>query len=210
MKEGSSDLISLVKSKDAEIERLKSYMRDDVYTAYMTIENLKVDKATQAHNLNWLNEEYKVLEAKSQKLVEALTMIRDRFLNEFPTGMPSPERGPGLSWAMMSDARTALREFQADTHIECEVDEKATKKMKNIKVLPDNDIGVLKERLFKKVKTLMKWDDKKAQFWFKTENPLFGYIAPDRLIFNGRGHKVEQFIDDAIEEQRLFDAQSKS
>lgn len=39
-------------------------------------------------------------------------------------------------------------------------------------------------------------DRKKVALWFKTPNPLLGNIAPMVMYKNGRGEKLEQFIDD--------------
>jgi hypothetical protein len=54
--------------------------------------------------------------------------------------------------------------------------------------------------LFEAVKKHMGWDETQTAKWFSTENPHFGGATPDRLMDMGRGHKVKQFIESAIEE----------
>lgn len=51
-----------------------------------------------------------------------------------------------------------------------------------------------------KVKTLTRWSDEKVNAWFETDNPNFGECSANELIARGRAHKVEKFIDSAIEE----------
>lgn len=43
-------------------------------------------------------------------------------------------------------------------------------------------------------------DFKKMKFWLETKNPNFGNIAPIKLIALGRGHKVLNFIINALDE----------
>ena len=45
----------------------------------------------------------------------------------------------------------------------------------------------------------MKWDEKTAETWMNTPNTNFGGTSPAQLILLGRGHKVEDFVDSAIE-----------
>jgi hypothetical protein len=54
--------------------------------------------------------------------------------------------------------------------------------------------------LFAKVKAHMKWDETTTRLWFRTQNRHFGGSAPDYLIKCGRIHKLEEFVDAAIEE----------
>tara|TARA_R110002126_G_scaffold36851_1_gene111735 strand:+ start:3864 stop:4346 length:483 start_codon:yes stop_codon:yes gene_type:complete len=42
-------------------------------------------------------------------------------------------------------------------------------------------------------------DDDKTNLWFKTPNPNLGNVSPNQMIDMGRGHKVQQFIETAIE-----------
>ena len=69
------------------------------------IENLKWDYAC-----NTTEGVKHILESKEREriAIEALKQIKKRFDDEDTGGMPSPERGPGMAWAMMSDARVAL------------------------------------------------------------------------------------------------------
>ena len=53
---------------------------------------------------------------------------------------------------------------------------------------------------FELVKDHMGWDNKKTELWFSTNNLNFGGSSPDTLFAFGRGHKVKQFIDTAVEE----------
>lgn len=45
-------------------------------------------------------------------------------------------------------------------------------------------------------------DEAKAYLWFNTKNPGIGNITPNEMIRMGRGHKLEQFIDNCLEENR--------
>lgn len=40
--------------------------------------------------------------------------------------------------------------------------------------------------------------ENKALVWMATPNPNFGNVSPVQMIMNGRGHKVKQFVEDAI------------
>jgi hypothetical protein len=53
-----------------------------------------------------------------------------------------------------------------------------------------------------KVHSILK-DRDKVWLWLTTKNPHFGYISPLKLINVGRGHRVLQFIDVAIDENKL-------
>lgn len=37
--------------------------------------------------------------------------------------------------------------------------------------------------------------------WFNTPNPMLGNTKPRDMILLGRGHKLVQFIDDAMEDE---------
>lgn len=41
--------------------------------------------------------------------------------------------------------------------------------------------------------------EEKAKIWWATKNPCFGGLIPIRLVQFGRGHKVYEFIEDAID-----------
>lgn len=56
-------------------------------------------------------------------------------------------------------------------------------------------------RIYTKVYEHFK-DSSKAAQWMITSNPNLGECPPMSLITSGRGHKVEQFIDAAIEENK--------
>ena len=45
-------------------------------------------------------------------------------------------------------------------------------------------------------------DYNKTRAWLTTKNLNFGDISPMRLIERGRGHKVLEFIDDALFENK--------
>lgn len=57
-------------------------------------------------------------------------------------------------------------------------------------------------RLFDKVNSIFN-DVDKTLLWFKTPNPLMGNVAPLFLIYSGRLARLEEFIDNAIEENNL-------
>lgn len=40
----------------------------------------------------------------------------------------------------------------------------------------------------------------KAAKWLTAQNPHLGNLRPTYLIYLGRGHKVEQFVDNALSE----------
>ena len=54
-----------------------------------------------------------------------------------------------------------------------------------------------RKELYERVNALMKWDDEKTEYWFKTDNPNLGGVSPDDMIFRGRELKLEQFIANA-------------
>jgi hypothetical protein len=58
------------------------------------------------------------------------------------------------------------------------------------------------DRLFKKVKNHMGWDDAKTALWFRTKNPLCGGIDPDDFI-GRRPEKAERWIDSLIDDDSL-------
>jgi hypothetical protein len=58
------------------------------------------------------------------------------------------------------------------------------------------------ERLFKKVKDGMGWEDDKTTLWFTTINPHLGNVSPMKLINCGRAHKLESFIDGCLDENK--------
>lgn len=58
--------------------------------------------------------------------------------------------------------------------------------------------GDLVDRLFKKVRDHMGWDDAKTSLWFRTPNPYLGGSEPDDFIAR-RPAKAEKWIDSLIE-----------
>jgi len=50
----------------------------------------------------------------------------------------------------------------------------------------------------------------KIRFWMMTKNPHFGFISPVRLLAKGRGHKVLQFIEQALDDNKYSKIQTQT
>jgi hypothetical protein len=59
------------------------------------------------------------------------------------------------------------------------------------------DLG---SRIFKRIEMI--FGEEKAYKWMNTENPYLGNSIPIVLIAIGRGHKVEQFVNAALGENK--------
>lgn len=46
-------------------------------------------------------------------------------------------------------------------------------------------------------------DDDKVLAWLKTKNPNLGNVSPLELIKRGRAHKVLEFIESAMKENKI-------
>lgn len=57
---------------------------------------------------------------------------------------------------------------------------------------------------FDKIKAYFNGDVDKTWVWWKTPNPAFGMSTPINMIRVGRIHRVKQFIDNAIDENKRF------
>lgn len=55
------------------------------------------------------------------------------------------------------------------------------------------------KQILETVKTHMGWNDKKTMLWYRAKNLNFGGTCPKCLVKAGRGHKVIEFIEDAIQ-----------
>jgi hypothetical protein len=57
---------------------------------------------------------------------------------------------------------------------------------------------------FDKIAAYFNGDMKKAWAWWQTDNPSLGGISPMAMIGLGRTHKVKQFIDNALDENKRY------
>ena len=61
-------------------------------------------------------------------------------------------------------------------------------------------IKMFEHTIISKIMVTTGWPHHKSYLWYETPNPNFGGPSPKRLVYMGRGVKVEQFVDAAIEE----------
>jgi hypothetical protein len=54
-----------------------------------------------------------------------------------------------------------------------------------------------KKEIIRSVMALMTWSKEKAMTWYRTPNPFFGGVSPERMVQLDRGHKVRKFIEAA-------------
>lgn len=69
-----------------------------------------------------------------------------------------------------------------------------------------DEIKSQKDELYKLVFSFFK-DEEKTHFWFNTDNLNFGGVSPNELICCGRGHRVKQFILNALKENQPTDCE---
>ena len=54
-------------------------------------------------------------------------------------------------------------------------------------------------RIYHKLLGFFEGDNEKVKLWMKTPNPCLGHTRPVQMILVGRAHKLEKFIDSALE-----------
>lgn len=64
----------------------------------------------------------------------------------------------------------------------------------------NEDVKTVLTRIATKIKMRLGWDAFKIKTWLKTPNPNFGGVTPARMVSMGRGHKVVQFVEFALED----------
>lgn len=61
---------------------------------------------------------------------------------------------------------------------------------------------MISQLYFDKIRTYFNGDTAKAWLWFKTPNPMLGFVSPLDMIKVGREKKVMNFIDNALNENK--------
>lgn len=63
---------------------------------------------------------------------------------------------------------------------------------------------LIPQKCWNKIKKYFDDDPDKTWTWFQTINPSLGGLSPLNMIKRGRIKKLEQFIDNAIDENKRF------
>jgi hypothetical protein len=63
---------------------------------------------------------------------------------------------------------------------------------------------MIPQAYFDKIKKYFNGDMRKTWLWFTTPNPALGCVSPLDMIKAGRGDKLKNFIDNAIDENKRF------
>ena len=61
----------------------------------------------------------------------------------------------------------------------------------------------LKFKVIQRIRSHMHWNERRAQRWYVTLNPMLGGASPDALVKKGEGEKVMMFIDSAEDAEGL-------
>lgn len=60
----------------------------------------------------------------------------------------------------------------------------------------------IRKQVISRVMQHMGWDVEKANFWYRTKNPMLGNVSPAFMVRVGRGAKLLAWLDEQHEETR--------
>lgn len=62
--------------------------------------------------------------------------------------------------------------------------------------------------IYKQVLDFFDGNEIKAKQWFKTSNPMLGGISPEEMIVSGRIKRLQMFVENSLECNRIQEMQT--